>query len=156
MRDQEFRARDKLVQKMTRDGLTEKNLTKGTEERVSSREKDFSYKRTEDTGGQTAPGTGRGGYPGIASGRPKTQGSGQSSRGSVGSTGEVYGTSAAGYPSENGDKRYPPQERQRKQGGDKNQPQTLEQPAYGRQSSGQDHGNPAGGSGGRERDNLGN
>ena len=58
MRDQEFRARDKVVQKMTRDGLTERNLTKGTEERVSSREKDFSYKRTEETGGRTAPGTG--------------------------------------------------------------------------------------------------
>ena len=27
MRGQEFRARDKKVQKMTRDGLTEKNLT---------------------------------------------------------------------------------------------------------------------------------
>lgn len=59
MRDQKFRARDKLVQKMTRDGLTEKNLTKGTEERVSSREKDFSYKWAGETGSQTAPGTGR-------------------------------------------------------------------------------------------------
>lgn len=58
MRNQEFRARDKVVQKMTRDGLTEKNLTKGTEERVSSREKDFSYKRAGETGGRTAPGTG--------------------------------------------------------------------------------------------------
>lgn len=146
MRDQEFRARDKLVQKMTRDGLTEKNLTKGTEERVSSREKDFSYKRTEETGGRTAPGAGRRGCSGIASGRPKTQGSGQSSRASVGSTGEVYGTSAAGYPSQNGDRRHSPQERQRKQRGE-NQPQTSEQSAHGRQSSGQDHGNPASGSG---------
>lgn len=59
MRDQEVRARDKVVQKMTRDGLTERNLTKGTEERVSSREKDFSYKRTGETGGRTAPGVGR-------------------------------------------------------------------------------------------------
>ncbi len=114
MRDQEFRARDKLVQKMTRDGLTEKNLTKGTEERVSSREKDFSYKRTEETGGQTAPGTGR---------------------------------------SDN--RRYSPQERQWKQRGE-NQPQAAEQPAHGRQGSGQNHGNPAGGSGGRERENMGN
>lgn len=113
MRDQEFRARDKLMQKMTRDGLTEKNLTKGTEERVSSREKDFSYKRTE-AGGQTAPGMGR---------------------------------------SDN--RRYPLQERQRKQIGE-NQPQTSEQPAHGRQSSGQNHGNPAGGSGGWERENMGN
>ena len=93
MRDQEFRARDKVVQKMTCAGLTERNLTKGTEERVSSREKDFSYKRTEETGGQTAPGMGR------------------------------------------GDRRYSPQERQRKQRGE-DQPQTSKQPAYGRQSSG--------------------
>lgn len=114
MRDQEFRARDKLVQKMTRDGLTEKNLTKGTEERVSSREKDFSYKRTEEAGGQTAPGTGR---------------------------------------SDN--RRYPPQERQRKQNGE-DQPQTSEQSAHGRQSSGQNHGNPAGGSGSRRQENREN
>ncbi len=113
MRDQEFRARDKMVQKMARDGLTEKNLTKGTEERVSSREKDFSYKRAEETGGQTVPGAGRG-----------------------------------------DNTRYPSQERQRRQRGE-NQPQTSNQPAHGRQTSGQDHGNPMDGSGGRDRDNMG-
>ena len=113
MRDQEFRARDKLVQKMTRDGLTEKNLTKGTEERVSSREKDFSYKRIEETGGRTAPGAGRG-----------------------------------------DNTRYPPQERQRKPR-DENQMQTSEPSVHGRQTSGQDHGNPMDGSGGRDRDNMG-
>ena len=37
MRGQEFRSRDKKVQKMTRDGLTEKNLTAGTEQRISGR-----------------------------------------------------------------------------------------------------------------------
>lgn len=113
MRDQEFRARDKLVQKMTRDGLTERNLTKGTEEHVSSREKDFSYKRTGETGGQTAPRVGR------------------------------------------GDRRYSPQERQWKQRGE-NQPQTSEQSAHGRQSSGKDHGDSAGANGGWERDSMGN
>lgn len=45
MRDQEFKARDKKVQKMTRDGLTEKNLTQGTEQRVSQRLADVSFDR---------------------------------------------------------------------------------------------------------------
>lgn len=51
MRGQEFRARDKKVQKMTRDGLTEKNLTAGTEQRISGRLADVSFGRekTEDT-----------------------------------------------------------------------------------------------------------
>ena len=51
MRGQEFRARDKKVQKMTRDGLTEKNLAAGTEERISGRLADVSFGRekTEDT-----------------------------------------------------------------------------------------------------------
>lgn len=43
MRDQEFRARDKKVHKMTRDGLTEKNLTQGTEQRISQRLADVSF-----------------------------------------------------------------------------------------------------------------
>lgn len=47
MRDQEFRARDKKVQKMTRDGLTEKNLTQGTEQRVSQRLADVSFDRAK-------------------------------------------------------------------------------------------------------------
>lgn len=47
MREQEFKARDKKVQKMTRDGLTEKNLTQGTEQRISSRLADVSFDRTE-------------------------------------------------------------------------------------------------------------
>ncbi len=51
MRGQEFRARDKKIQKMTRDGLTEKNLTSGTEQRISSRLADASFGRekAEDT-----------------------------------------------------------------------------------------------------------
>lgn len=51
MRGQEFRARDKKVQKMTRDGLTEKNLTAGTEQRISGRLADvsFGHERKEDT-----------------------------------------------------------------------------------------------------------
>lgn len=51
MRGQEFRARDKKVQKMTRDGLTEKNLTAGTEQRISGRLADvsFGHEKTEDT-----------------------------------------------------------------------------------------------------------
>ncbi|MCI8321431.1 MAG: peptidase M24, partial [Dorea sp.] len=51
MRGQEFRARDKKVRKMTRDGLTEKNLAAGTEERISGRLADVSFGRekTEDT-----------------------------------------------------------------------------------------------------------
>lgn len=43
MRDQEFKARDKKVHKMTRDGLTEKNLTQGTEQRISQRLADVSF-----------------------------------------------------------------------------------------------------------------
>lgn len=46
MRDQEFHARDKKIQKMTRDGLKEKNLTQGTEQRVSQRLADVSFDRT--------------------------------------------------------------------------------------------------------------
>ncbi|WP_251496591.1 CD1108 family mobile element protein [Otoolea muris] len=45
MRGQEFKARDKKVQKMTRDGLTEKNLTQGTEQRISSRLADASFRQ---------------------------------------------------------------------------------------------------------------
>lgn len=45
MREQEFKARDKKVQKMTRDGLTEKNLTQGTEQRVSQRLADVSFEK---------------------------------------------------------------------------------------------------------------
>ena len=47
MREQEFRTRDKKVHKMTRDGLTEKNLTQGTEENVSQRTADASFGRTQ-------------------------------------------------------------------------------------------------------------
>lgn len=46
MRDQEFKARDKKVQKMTRDGLKEQNLTQGTEQRVSQRLADVSFERS--------------------------------------------------------------------------------------------------------------
>ena len=45
MRGQEFRVRDKKVQKMTRDGLTEKNLTQGTQQRISSRLEEVSFRQ---------------------------------------------------------------------------------------------------------------
>lgn len=43
MRGQEFRVRDKKVQKMTRDGLTEQNLSQGTKRHISSRVADVSF-----------------------------------------------------------------------------------------------------------------
>ena len=61
MREQEFRARDKVVQKMSRGGLQEKNLTKGTEQGISQRDGDFSFqvhgeeKWEEDMAGRAAP-----------------------------------------------------------------------------------------------------
>ena len=55
MRGQEFKVRDKKVQKMTRDGLTEKNLTQGTQQRISTRLEEISSGRN---GRQTPqPGT---------------------------------------------------------------------------------------------------
>lgn len=44
MRGRQLQARDKKVQQMSRDGLTEKNLTKGTEQRASSRTADISFR----------------------------------------------------------------------------------------------------------------
>lgn len=52
MRDQEFRARDKKVQKMTRDGLMEKNLTQGTVQNISSRITDADFDRTRPAEGE--------------------------------------------------------------------------------------------------------
>jgi len=51
MREQEFKARDKKVRKMTRDGLVEQNLTQGTQQRISNRIEDvsFGHEKTEDT-----------------------------------------------------------------------------------------------------------
>ena len=60
MREQEFKARDKVVQKMSRGGLYEKNLTKGTERDISQRDSDFSFqahgegKKEEGMAGRTA------------------------------------------------------------------------------------------------------
>lgn len=48
MREQEFRARDKVVQKMSRGGLQEKNLTKGTEQGISQRDSDYSFQARGD------------------------------------------------------------------------------------------------------------
>lgn len=45
MRGQEFHTRDRIVQKMTRDGLTQQNLTQGTQQRISSRVVDISFTR---------------------------------------------------------------------------------------------------------------
>ena len=59
MRGQEFKARDKKVQKMTRDGLMEKNLAQGIEQRISSRLADASFRRerqTDTTAGHRAQG----------------------------------------------------------------------------------------------------
>ncbi len=50
MRGQEFRARDKKVQKLTRDGLVERNQSTGEERRVSQRTADISFgpERTQE------------------------------------------------------------------------------------------------------------
>lgn len=47
MRRQEFRARDKKIQKMTHDGLTEHNLTQGTKQRISNRVAEVSFVRNK-------------------------------------------------------------------------------------------------------------
>ena len=49
MRGQEFKVRDKKVQKMTRDGLTEKNLTQGTQQRISTRPVSYTHLRAHET-----------------------------------------------------------------------------------------------------------
>ena len=50
MREPEFKAKEKKVQKMTRDGLAEKNLAQGTQENISNRIADvsFSKERTDN------------------------------------------------------------------------------------------------------------
>lgn len=50
MREQEYRTRGRVVQKMIREGLSERNLAEGTEQRVSQRLADFSF-RQEEIGG---------------------------------------------------------------------------------------------------------
>lgn len=52
MRGQEFHTRDRIVQKMTCDGLTQQNLTQGKQQRISSRVADISFTRNkpEDAG----------------------------------------------------------------------------------------------------------
>lgn len=49
MREQEFRARDKKVQKMTRDGLVEENRTRKTTARISNREADTAFLDAKET-----------------------------------------------------------------------------------------------------------
>ena len=46
----EFRSRDKKVQKMSRDGLVEKNLATGEQERISSRGQDFNLRQEQQQG----------------------------------------------------------------------------------------------------------
>ncbi len=50
MRGQEFKAREKKVQKLTRDGLVEQNRVTGEEVRISQRTADVSFgpERTQD------------------------------------------------------------------------------------------------------------
>ncbi len=50
MRGKEFRARDKKVQKLTRDGLVERNQATGEESRISQRTADISFgpERTQE------------------------------------------------------------------------------------------------------------
>ncbi|MCM1192884.1 MAG: C40 family peptidase [Acetatifactor muris] len=75
MRGQHYRARDKTVRKMGRDGLTEENLRSGETVRVSRRETDrltlpgtaddsmdFQNRRSRGTDGRKAEGKRRGGY----------------------------------------------------------------------------------------------
>jgi len=50
MREQEYRARDKVVHKMTRDGLAERNLSENTEQRISQRQADFSFRQAQAGG----------------------------------------------------------------------------------------------------------
>ena len=61
MREQEFRARDKVVHKMARDGLQEKNLTRGTEQGISQRDGDFSFRAHGEREGGMAGRTEAGG-----------------------------------------------------------------------------------------------
>ena len=49
MREQEFRARDKKVQKMTKDGLVEENRTRQTTVRISDREADTAFRDAGET-----------------------------------------------------------------------------------------------------------
>ncbi len=49
MKGQELKVRDKKVQKMTRDGLTEKNLTQGTQQRISNRLEEVSFRQERQT-----------------------------------------------------------------------------------------------------------
>lgn len=62
MRGQEFRAGDKKVRKMSRHGLVERNLARGTEQRISSRPEEISFARDRPglEGMADKPGTG---YP---------------------------------------------------------------------------------------------
>ena|GEM_PF-2329388 len=48
MPDKRYQAKDKTVQKMSRDGLVEQNLSTGTTERVSKREQDFQVSGSSD------------------------------------------------------------------------------------------------------------
>ncbi len=52
MREQEFRARDKKVQKMTKDGLVEENRTRQTTARISGREADTAFRGKETPDGE--------------------------------------------------------------------------------------------------------
>ena len=56
MRGQEFRARDKKVRKMSRDGLVEKNLTQGTEHRISKRQADINVSKSARKVPESLPG----------------------------------------------------------------------------------------------------
>ena len=51
MQEHEYKARDKTVQKMSRDGLREKNLRSKKEKRITGREAD--EKKQPDTGNRS-------------------------------------------------------------------------------------------------------
>lgn len=47
--NKKLKASDKTVQKMSRDGLVEQNLSTGEKQRVTKREQDFSFGKKADT-----------------------------------------------------------------------------------------------------------
>ena len=44
----QYKPRDKITQKMSRDGLTEQNQTTGETERISRREQDADFQKTPE------------------------------------------------------------------------------------------------------------
>lgn len=69
-RDQEFRAKEKKLHKMTRDGLVERGAATGEETRISQREREFDLRQARDAPEDLQPG--RGPEPARAERRQRT------------------------------------------------------------------------------------